>query len=362
MYAVSEAFAEAVRRDHVAVVRVVTMLNGVETGELTVIDGGVTIDARREGPLRSISLTVSDDAAAWDALTTPGAEIKAWRGIALPTGDELVPLGVFVIDGKVVQRNTDGQIVVSGADRAMRISRARWTDPYTVASGTGIGAAIAAVLTDRWPQVTIGFTTTGISTAAQVVFTDGEASDPWKDARSLASDHGYDLYFDGDGVARMRTVPDPASSPVDATYVEGDDGLVLEKSRAVTPLTYNGVRVTGEGTNIDEPVQAYAWDEDPYSPSYIGGPMGMVPTFYSSPLLTTVEMCEAAAATRLSKLKGRAQEMSFTVVVNPAHDAYDVIETTDLDGVTSRYMLDSLTVPLLASQPMPATTRETRIP
>ena len=119
-----------------AVVRVTVELDGAELGVLPFTGGSVDCDGTRDGALRSLSLTVSPDPDAFDWLATAGAEIVVARGLVLDDGtEELVPLGVFVLDADL-EETEDGTITVSAGDRSRRISRARWTDPYTVPAGT----------------------------------------------------------------------------------------------------------------------------------------------------------------------------------------------------------------------------------
>lgn len=363
MYAVTDAFREAVVScDQRAVVRVTVELDGSELGALPFTSGTVDCDGTREGALRSLQLTVSPDPEAFDWLATVGAEIVVARGLILDDGNqELVPLGVFVLDADL-EETEDGTITVSAADRSRRISRARWTDPYTVPAGSNVGAAVSDLLRACWPDCPIGTTLAAIdkTTGARLAYLDGPDSDPWKDARALAASSGHDLYFDGDGMAQVRDTPDPESDPVCWTYFAGEEGVVLGRTRkAVLTQQYNGVVATAEGSSVGTPKRAEAWDEDPNSPTYADGPMGRVPMFYSSPLLTTLDEVATAAETILARVKRPIEQVSFSLLPNPAHEAFDVVEFVGADDVARRYMLDVVSVPLDSSGSLTATARET---
>ena len=353
MYPVSDAFREAVVGGvQRAFVRVVVTLDEAELGELPITEGTVEIDGTRDGALRSLSATVAPHPAAFSWLATAGAEVVVERGLILPGGErEAVPLGVFVVDDDLEEAE-DGTIALSAADRSSRISRARWTDPYTVAAGTNVGEAIAALLRDRWPACPIGTTIAAIekTTGARVTYLDGAESDPWKDARSLAASAGYDLQFDGAGTAQVRDAPDPESDAACMTYEGGERGAVLGQTRRLmlTQL-YNGVIVTAEGSDVGVPKRGEAWDDDPDSPTYADGPLGRVPRFYSSPLLKTQADVDSAAATMLARVRQPLEQASFTLLPNPAHEAFDVVEITASDGTVRRYMLDALSIPLSAA-------------
>lgn len=363
MFPVSDAFREAVVScNQRAVTRVTVELDDSELGDLPFTDGAVDCDGTRDGALRTLSLTVSPDEDAFDWLATSGAEIVASRGLLLDDGtEELVPLGVFVLDADLEEAE-DGIITVSAADRSRRISRARWTDPYIVAAGTNIGDAIEDVLLACWPGCPIGTTLASITkvTGAKLTYLDGADSDPWKDARALAASSGHDLYFDGAGVAQVRDTPNPEHDPACMTYYAGDEGVVLGKTRkAMLTSQYNGVIVTAEGSGVAAPRRGEAWDDDPGSPTYIDGPMGRIPMFYSSPLLTTQDDVDSAAETMLARVKRPIEQVSFTLLPNPAHEAFDVVEFVDEDGEARRYMFDIVGIPLAASGSLTATARET---
>ena len=275
--------------------------------------------------------------------------------------EELVPLGVFVLDADLEEAE-DGTVTVSAGDHSRRISRARWTDPYTVPAGTAVGDAIADLLRACWPGCPIGTSLASAdkATGAKLAYLDGADSDPWKDARALAASAGLDLYFDGEGLAQVRDAPDPESDPVCWTYQAGEEGVVLGQTRrAMLTQQYNGVIVTAEGSGVARPKRGEAWDEDPDSPTYCYGPMGLVPLFYSSPLLTTQDDVDSAAETMLARVKRPIEQTSFTLLPNPAHEAFDVVEFADADGTVRRFMFDVVSIPLDAGGSLTATARET---
>ena len=365
MYPVSDAFREAVvASDQRAVVTAVVVLDDSELGDLPQVGGTVDVDGTRDGALRTLTLTVSPHPDAFDWLTAAGAEIVVHRGLVLPDGtSELVPLGVFVLDGDLEEAE-DGTLTVAAGDRSRRISRARWSDPYMVAAGTNVGAAISDLLHDRWPDCPIGASIATIdkATGARLTYLDGSDSDPWKDARALAASAGLDLYFDGAGEAQVRDTPDPESDPACFTYDAGDKAVVLGQTRkAMLTQQYNGVIVTAEGSGVATPKRGEAWDEDPNSPTYVDGPMGRVPMFYSSPLLSSQDEVDSAAETMLARVKRPIEQTAFTLLPNPAHEAFDVVEFTQADDVVRRYMLDVVSIPLDSAGALTATAREAMV-
>jgi len=364
MYPVSDEFrGAACASDQTAVVRASVILDESLLGYLAVTGGSVACDGTRDGALRSLSLTLAPDEAAFAWLAAAGAEIVVERGLRLSGGDELVPLGVFVLDADL-EEAADGTISVSAADRSQRISRARWTDPWVVPAGRNVGAALAALLRACWPDCPVGSSLSAVekTTGAKLAYLDGADSDPWKDARALAASAGYDLHFDGEGTVQVREAPDPASDPVCAVYYAGESAVVLSRTRtARLTRLYNGVVVTAEGSGVAVPKRGEAWDLDPASPTCADGPMGRVPLFYSSPLLASQDDVDSAAETLLARVRRPIEQTAFELVPNPAHEAFDVVEFVDEAGTARRYMLDVVTVPLDSGSTMSATARETEV-
>jgi hypothetical protein len=275
------------------------------------------------------------------------------------TAIEYVPLGVFSTDTATIDRGTSGTVQWNGSDRSKKISRARFTDPYQITAGTALATAGSDLLQSRWAQVETNFVNVADTVTAQLIYESGESSDPWEQARKLFADYSYDLNFDGDGVARVVLLPDPANATTVFDFGTGETNLVLgAENTGSTEKVYNGVICSGEGSDIATPIRAEAWDDNPTSPTYYLGNFGKAPLFYSSPLLTTAVIAQAAARSLLAKLKGRVDGLTWPAVVNPALEPLDVI-TMNINGNQVTAVIDSLTIPLKASESMTAVARQT---
>jgi len=302
----------------------------------------------------------------YELLATPGLELAVRRGWRTPYGEEVViSLGRFVVEEATYTEGEAGtEVACDGSDLAVRIQRARWADPYQIASGTQLAAALDELLRDRWPNVKIGFDEVSVPDVlgAAAVLEAGPESDPWEDACSLAKAHGYVLYPDVEGVFRLRTPPDPVNAAPVWTFRRGADCVLVEQTR-VSPMerVYNGVIATGEGSELDVPVRGEAWDEQPGSPTSIHGPYGYVPRFYSSPLITTEDQARSAAVSLLATILGRLEEISWAQIPNPSLAPLDTVAIADEDGTLRTYIIDELTIPLSPTEAMTATARETRV-
>lgn len=292
-------------------------------------------------------------------IDTYGALLSATEVI---TQDELVPLGVFVLT-KVDIEETEGgvNISVDGQDRSLKISRNRWTDTYTVARGTNVVTAITNLLQNRWDDIQISFASSDETVGKSVFGTEPE-NDPWQDAKKLAKSAGLDLYFDGNGVARLEPVPTYEETTPVEIYTENEEAMVLGVKRSLnTEQTYNGVIAVGSNSNSDTIYRAEAWDEDPESPTYRFGKFGSVPRFYASPMIQTQRAAEKVAVAILNRSKGAQESISWNQITDPSLEAGDLISLTNTaTKVNQLLIIDRMTIPLGASLAMSCIARTIR--
>ena len=343
-------------------------LGGVKIADLSVVAGSVTADSRRS-MMRDATITLApedglsqDDI--YDLLTTPGTELSVARGFELPDGTVVTaPLGVFVIDQLTRIRagaNTGTELTATCSDRSARISRARWTQPYQIAAGTALSDAVNQALAFCWAGVETAIDSSVMSDVlgAQAVFQGGADSDPWADVLGLAESFGYLIAFDAAGIVRAQSVPTAASGSPVFTFATGATAIMTKQQRQLlADQTYNGVIVTGESSAVDTPPRGEAWDTNPASPTYLYGPLGAVPEFYSSPMITTQAQAETVAASMLAGVLGRTEQLSWEQIVHPGLCPLDVIAVQFPDGTAALYLLDSLTIPLTTADVMTAVAR-----
>jgi hypothetical protein len=354
----------------VVIAGILVYYDGVLMAELEAVDGSVSADARRTvWRTADVSFCPSDGwthREIYDLLVTPGVELVIRRGwVTAGGGEVLVSLGRFTVDEATFTENESGsEVTCACSDLSVRISRARWTDPYQITSGTTLVAALVELLSDRWPDVKLALDPNVIDNTidAPVIFEAGDSSDPWSDAQKLAEAHGFTLYLDVEGVVRLMQPPDTASV-VPAYFYRRDELAVVTSQTRVSPMeqTYNGVIATGEGSTIPTPVRGEAWDLDPQSPTFVDGPFGRVPYFYSSPLILTAETAEEVAGSMLERVRGRVESLSWEQIPNPAIVPLDAVELEDDAGALHTYIIDELSIPLSAADVETATARETRV-
>jgi hypothetical protein len=371
MYPVTDKFLSSVRKSHISKVKVeiYDTANGTILSTTSPISGEVTIDSRRSVRRQCTLEFVDTDGTLIptnnisSVLLPFNREVKIYRGIQYQDGtEELVPLGVFEITTVEISDTPEGvKISVEGSDRSLRIAKAKWINhEFYIDDATPKEAAITKILKDRYPNVKTDFPATGQVTSIVYPSLD-QSSDPWREALKISESAGMDLYFDENGIARMRPIPDPDLGKALVEYTDGEDSVLTQLGRNLSSdESYNHVIVTGEGTNLTIGVIGEAFDDNPSSPTYVTT-YGSVPIFKSSPNILTVAEATEAARAELKKVIGASEKITWDQIVNPAHDVYDLVKIVrSPSGVDATLMLDAISIPLAATSTMNAIGRSRR--
>ena len=392
MYPVSDEFLAAVREDHTDYCEAEFFYRGVSKGIVPIIGGDVSVDKsatiRRTCNLSfsgaSPELALPGVADYFDSPLWPiGNEVQVRAGIQFDDGTrELVPMGLFRVSKPHMTHVGDELAIgISGFDRGRRISRAKWTTPYSVAKGTDYATAIKLAMQNRLPVLqddmfvqwmkTDGTDGTPIYTTPALTFT--MDNDPWVEIQNMAKSFGAEVLFDGEGLPVLRPESDPVFTPSVFDYVAGEDCTWTHVTRELNDEeTYNGVIAIGTSPDkmmdlTHQQPRAEAWDINPNSPTYYdplypdASEFGAVPFPYTSNLMTSNAQCQAAADAMLIRVAGILESVSFDGLNNYAHDAGDVIRGQDLDiGIDSNYLFDAVKFGLGYQGQMSGITRKRR--
>lgn len=370
MYPSSAAFKAAVRTDHIVVSKAEVWASDQKLQEINISDGSVKIDSgsavRRTCDITLVTSRESNNLVPnndFDVLTPFGNELRLYRGVQYADGtEEYVPLGVFVITEVSISDSNDGvNIKLTGEDKSTRVSRAKWTQPYQMVTGT-LEASLTALLKDRFPDVELSFPTTNV-TVNQVLLGSENDNDPWKDAVEIAELVGFDLFFDQNGVVQMKQFPTLDGSVVVALFTEGAGTTITQLNRTIsTKSTFNGVIYTIEGSDVVLPIRVEAWDEDSSSPTYRFGVFGQVPTFIETNLLATEAEAVRAAASLLNTYIGSQEVVNWDSLVDPSLDVQDVVYVKSNGAKIDRLVIiDTLDIPLTPEGSMKADARTVRV-
>ena len=363
MRPVSDRFLRTVRGSHRMVAEAIVVEPG-QTGvqptgtTIPILGGDVDVDATRQ--VRSTLELTTDGNGMWpsrasDLLAPYGNEVFVRRGIRYGNGEtEWVSLGYFRLNSPEQDDAPDGPIRLSAQDRMAGIVDGRLTAPRAFAATTSYGSLVQTLVREIYPWATIEWddTTVDQQIGRQII----AEQDRWQALDDLVTSVGKIWYWDHRGVLVVRS-PLSSSSPVwEVNYGQG--GVLVSLSRRMTREgVYNGVVAVGEGADTVTPVRALAFDNNPNSPTYWYGRFGKVPRFFASPLLVQQRQAQQAAASLLTRHVGLPYAVDFRAVPNPALEPGDPIRVT-YPGRSETHVIDRLTIPLTADQPVTASTRE----
>jgi len=323
---------------------------------IAVTSGQVTYDLKA-ARLARLSLTVADPlrlpVAADDILSPFGYELLVQRGVMLPSGPELIPLGVFPIQNS----SADGVTLVSSIvaeDRSRLVSDARFESRYTIAAASNYATAIQAMIASRVDGLEYLFPST---TFTSPLLTFDSLSDPWEGANQMAKYMGNYLAFDGLGRLTSRPEPTFTATPV-AEIVEGKNmtSAVLDLDRTGA---YNRVTATSNNASTGEVFEATATDDDPSSPTYyFGTRFGKKPRGFYSEFIGSNAQAASAAASILAANLGVSRSVRFSAIPDPRLEVGDVVllKRTQL-GIDELHIIDTLTIGLGADSTMSGTSR-----
>lgn len=358
MYGVSDQFRQAVIYGGKYIVRVDLFRSGALIVSDIRIDGGSVTRDLSATFRATCTVNVVDEsliptsASSW--LAPYGSELKIWAGYDLPSGEELVPLGVFRITDCSTSRSGGG-ITVNGVDRSRSVSRARFDPNYTVSPASNYSDAIYDLIEDRIGPVTFR----GVNTTRTTPLLDFRGDDdPWEAALDMADSIGCDLYFDVDGALVLSQKLDPIEIAAVWTFDGGEENISMTLDNSFTDEPgWNGVRVTGEPTD-GPPVTVTVYDEDTSSPTYSGGAYGRVPRLYTSPFIATEDQATEVANGFLRRERGGTQQLSMTSYVNPAIREGDAVRVVDdILGLHGVEILERVMTPLTAAEDQRLDTR-----
>lgn len=367
MQPVTGTFLAAIRTSHTLYTRVEAWrkIGGVDTrvgGTLEVLDGQVSNGASfTSSPRRSLTLELAPTKGLWDALAPAGTTLKVWRGVRYVDGSvERVPLGVFDIDEQSMSYSPSGTLSITAPDVWVRVQRAKFERPRLIFRSGGLAAAIN--LASEAIGLGVGETyTTNVGTRPTIWPRSREEA-----VNTLAAAAGAWIYTDTLGRVTARPVPYLNTTPV-WTVDASVSGVLLDATRARSrQRTYNVVVMTDTAADGSVPkTQVIVADDDPASPTWVGGSFGRVPYFRALSVLESRPAMEVAAKAILRRVKGLAAELSLTAAVNPALEPGDVIQVVlpSRAGDTrkvERHMVDSVTVPLTAEGTQSIGTRSSR--
>ncbi len=258
-----------------------------------------------------------------DPLECYGQQAKINYNVTLPSGRiETFDLGLARL--QTWDEEDSGEIALTGAgllleaqeDRLLRAVQVRRGTAFPDAARQMVGQILPVAIDEALPARSTGAFTFEEDRLAAL----GDLLDAWP-ARA---------YVDDQGVLQITKPYDDATDPVVRVVRDGEDGTLAKAPRGNSREgRYNGVIATGE-TPVDmTPVSGAAYLRE--GAMRWNGPFGNVPYGMSSPLLTTVAQCNAAAATRLQNLQRATRPRSLEMVPDARLQPGDIIRVESSD-------------------------------
>lgn len=340
--------------------QVIAELDTVETGKVD-LDSSAAIRGRCDFTVIDDGLRDLIPVTASDMLAPYGNEARLARGIRFPDGTaEAVSLGVFRMRQVNPEDTGDSATIqITGLDRWSRITDARFESMWVIPAGTNAVEAIRQTVLDCYPDCPMDLGSTTITIPQKI----GErGGDRGVFIQDIAMSLGSELYFDGTGTLVRRPMA-LATDNSRWTITEGEGGALLKAGRAWdVERLYNKVISSGEPQDGSAPVCASAWDSNPLSPTYYYGKFGKRPRFYVSQMIATEQQAALASAGILAKSLGASQQITFDQMVDPTMEPGKVVRIMrDRLGLDEKHVLDTLTIPLAATDSMPGRTRVTEV-
>lgn len=337
-------------QSHTLTARLELVYNSTVIARDIPVTGGA-VAGSRQAVRRTFDCTVAEDnpyarRALWEALTKPGVELRAYRGVTHLDGtvDE-APLGAFLV--RQPKLSTSGEINLSGCpDLMQRVIDGRFEAPRTSRSGYTLPQQIQSLLGEVVPRLVFRDT---LMASDQIVPHAVWERDRLEAVQQVAIAAGGEVWVDPSGVFVLGRPPTFADQAKWRFHTKG--GAISSASAEVDwSAACNVVVASGERTDGSEQISATVRDVDPLSVTYWAGPMGPKPRFYASPFLLTHAQAEAAATTLLYRSVGARKSLSLTTVANPWIDVTDRVDVTLVDeGIDERHIVDSFRLPLFSA-------------
>lgn len=287
-----------------------------------------------------------------DDLAPIGTEITAYRTL----GDDVTALGVFGVDATgVTDDGTQLATTVNLFDRSRAVSEARLVTARVFPAGTLVTSAIVDLVSAAVGAIDLVIAPD--QTTLPLTVLDAQ-SDPWVEATRLAESIGAEVFFDDAG--RLSILPEPTlNGQPSVTVTDGDGGSLtsfgLNWSR---DGVYNAVIATGANSDDSSAPYAIARDLDSESPTFWDGPFGRKPRFYSSELLTSDDQARVAAQAILQRSLGVPRSVRFDAVPDPSIRPSSIIRLRrSARGIDETHIVETITVPLTATETQTGTTR-----
>ncbi|MCQ9178738.1 hypothetical protein KMT30_06770 [Streptomyces sp. IBSBF 2953] len=345
MLAISDDALEVVQRSFTMQMRVESWLGDqLLADDVPVVDGSEERDSSLAIPERvTLTVPVEDRGVSWDPTIDPqhplaayGQQLRISYGVEVAGDFEWITRGWFLVTGSTAEDDT---VSVETQGLLTLIDEAKFASAFQ-------------------PAGTLASTVRALVEPALTVEIDGALTDraiplgmEWDDDRLGALSEVLNAWpatgrVTDDGVLRIEPLADTGTPVLSLT--DGVGGTVVRwQSTTSRDGAFNVVVAQGE-TSAGVQIQGVAYDLDSSNPYWYGGNFSPlpVPYTYSSPLLTTIAQCRAAADATLKRLRRTSsRKLTITMVPHPGLMTGDVVSVTGAGLTSAPCMIESLSLP-----------------
>lgn len=337
----SQRFETTITNSHVGHLQAAVWFNASPGPECTITSGTVSSDSTRLAR-REASVQIIDTPTVREALSTPGAGLRIWRGASVGGGSpEYLPVHWGLVS-RYSRDRTSGTLSVTSPDLGQRIVQDKFIAPErSSVNGATVVQNITALVRRSLPWVQIE-DQSGEAFPCPSVTWEREPSEAIAD---LCASIGVETYLRPDGVWVIRKVRTLGTPP----EVRVDYGRnLLSLAQEVDMLRIRNV-VVAQAERSDGGTAAYAvsQDDDPTSPTWVGR-MGRSVGFYTSSLLTSTYQARVAADAIRARMSGKKVELSYETIAHPGVDSGDRQDVFTDEREYHQVVVDSLSMDLLS--------------
>lgn len=344
-------YRAALTAGHAPYIRVDVWRAGVRIAEnLAYADGSVhaTLTSRVS---RTLDLTVHETLYPYnpeDLLAPFGNELRAYRGIRFADGHQYV---WQVFRGRITDARLDeqGTVNIQAADRAADVESARFEVPENAVFGATIPSEFQRLVSDALPDAQFGDSDT---------FAERMPQESWEHDRAAALDEmstavGAFWYPLADGQFVLRRVPWTVPGDPVITLADGTGGAIFSSQAArAREGIFNSVTVTGERADGTAPVSYTARDNNPLSPTWVGGPFGVRNKQVQLQTPQTSDSARGAAQDYLRRTTALTEQWGWSCAPDAALELGDIVRLDVRERVGIVQVVAEFTMPLGFTQPM----------
>lgn len=317
---------------------------GTVAGELPATSCRVSMDGSK-AERWACELTVEDPAWMPRRVSDPldprsAVRVRPQWGVLVDGVVAWITCGTYWLDDPSIDDAAGVSLRISGHDAVAQARRGGYGGRVVSVGGMTVTAALRGLL-DALSVTAYRVAESAVTLPANYQLGDG---DPWDDVSDIAALAGFDVWADRDGVVVIA--PPPAPDTVAASWQEGADTPVVSLSRGITTSSIrNRVVCTSTSPEVIPPVTAVVQDDDPSSPTWVGGPFGVRETRIRSD-----KVADAAGATNMARATfGRwirgSEDLQVRIPARPDLEVGDLIAASSTrSGVSGLWRLQGWTL------------------